>query len=429
VALIGEPRKNGKTTDIAPIALWGLLQEGEGAEVYSVAGDKDQAKLVFGTAKRMVQLDPELSAVCRVYRDVIEVPGTGSVYRAVSADAPLKEGLSPTLTVVDEVHVIDEDLWNVFALAMGARPEPMLVGITTAGTKSNSRGRPTICYRLYQYGVELATGQKVDPTFYFEWWGAPESLDPRDERTWRIANPGYGDILDPADLRTTIETTHENEFRTKRLNQWTETITAWLPHGAWDAIVDLKRAFDETEPFVAFLDGSWSNDSTGIVSETIDRPPQSVRGHWVPDPDLGHIDMDAVEKRTREVLKMPGCRGMAFDPARFQDLFARLRSEGLTVVEWPTNSLARMVPACQEFYAAVIEKRMTHDGDPRLAAHIANAALKEDRHGPRIVKETKSSLRKIDLAVCAVGAHAEARRLAVVPEPPELRPLVRWSSR
>jgi phage terminase large subunit-like protein len=118
----------------------------------------------------------------------------------------------------------------------------------------------------------------------------------------------------------------------------------------------------------------------------------------------------------RAVLAMPGCRGLAFDPARFQDFFARLESEGLRVFSWPTNSLARMVPACQEFYTAVLEHRITQDGNADLAAHIANAVLKEDRHGPRIVKESKSSNRKIDLAVCAVGAYAEARRLAQVPE-------------
>lgn len=396
--------------------------EEAGAEVYSVAGDKDQAKLVFGTARRMVEMDELLAEACKLYRDVIEVPSTGSVYRAVSSETALKEGLSPSLTVVDEVHVIDEELWQVFRLAMGARPEPLMVGITTPGAKSDSRGQPTICYRLYQHGVDVATGAAIDPSFYFEWWGAPEHLDYRKPSTWRIANPGYGDILDPADLASAVlPPTRENDFRTKRCGQWTETITAWLPHGAWEGAADRRRAFDEAEPFVGFLDGSWSNDSTGIVACTIDRPHLSVLGHWTPDAGLGHVDMTAIERRTRTVLEMPGCRELAFDPARFQDLFARLEAEGYPVLAWPTNSLARMVPACTDFHADVIARTVTHDGDERLDLHIGNAVLKEDRHGPRIVKEAKSSLRKIDLAVCAVGARAEARRLAVTPV---LRPSV-----
>jgi phage terminase large subunit-like protein len=164
--------------------------------------------------------------------------------------------------------------------------------------------------------------------------------------------------------------------------------------------------------FVAFLDGSWSNDSTGIVACTLEDPHLSVLGHWTPDTDLGHVDMIAIEERVREVVAMPGFRSLAFDPARFQDFFARLEADGIPVVEWPTNSLARMVPACQDFYTGVMEKTLSHDGDPRLASHIANAILKDDRHGPRIVKENKSSQRKIDLAVCAVGAYERARSMA-----------------
>jgi phage terminase large subunit-like protein len=156
------------------------------------------------------------------------------------------------------------------------------------------------------------------------------------------------------------------------------------------------------------------------VACTIREPHLSVLGHWTPDEYLGHVDMGAIEVRVREVLSMPGCRGLAFDPARFQDFFARLEADGHEPVEWATNSLIRMVPACQEFYTAVMERTISHDGDERLASHVANAVLKEDRHGPRIVKETKGSPRKIDLAVCAVGAYAEARRLAATPAAPRV---------
>jgi len=94
-ALIGVPRKNGKTAVIAGVGLYGLLVEEPGAEVYAVAGDRDQARLVFGTAKRMVELDGDLSARCKLDRDAIEDPSRGSVFRVLSAEAPLKEGLSP----------------------------------------------------------------------------------------------------------------------------------------------------------------------------------------------------------------------------------------------------------------------------------------------------------------------------------------------
>jgi phage terminase large subunit-like protein len=142
VALVGEPRKNGKSGLAAGIALEGLF-ECHGAEVYSCAGDREQARIVFGDAKRMVDADPDLSAACKVYRDAIEVVELGSVYRCLSAEAFTKEGLSPTRVVFDELHVQPNDeLFNVMALAAGARIDPLLFAITTAGKRPrNERHR------------------------------------------------------------------------------------------------------------------------------------------------------------------------------------------------------------------------------------------------------------------------------------------------
>ena len=350
----------------------------------------------------MVRADPELTALLRIQRWHIEGP-SDSIYRVLAADAELQQGLNPTFVIFDEVHVQpNRDLWDAMVLGM-VRPGAMIVGITTAGFD-----RTTLAWDLYE------RGQRGD--FYFNWREpANPSADWRDPVAWAEANPALGDFLPLDVLAQDVNVTPESAFRRFHLNQWTTTHSAWLPHGAW-AAVKADRAFDPTVPFTAFLDGSWSNDSTGMVAATITDPHLSVLGHWVPDPNLGHIDMGLVEKRVREVLAMPGCRSMAFDPSFLADLFARLEVEyPYRIVEWPTNALARMVPACQEFYTAVLEKRVTHDGDARLASHISNAVLKEDRHGPRIIKEAKGSPRKIDLAVCAVGALAEASRLGAVP--------------
>lgn len=399
-ALVGLPRKNGKSTLGAALALYALVALGEpGAQVYSCAGDRTQASIVFNEAKRMVQAEPDLASRIRVQRWHLEGP-RNSIYRVLSADAQLQQGLNPSFVIFDEVHVQpNRDLWDAMTLGMGARKKPMIVGITTAGWD-----KTTLAWDLYERGKR---GE-----FYF-WWSEPQDQDADwlDPKVWAEVNPALGDFLFTEALTEDAKITPESSFRRFHLNQWTSTHSAWLPHGAW-AGVERPRPFDPEVPFVAFLDGSWANDSTGIVSSTIESPHLSVLGHWTPDAELGHVDMAAIEQRVREVLAMPGCRELAFDPARFQDFFSRLEAEGFPVVEWHTNSLARMVPACQDFYSSVSEQTVTHDGDARLASHVANAVLKEDRHGPRIVKEAKSSQRKIDLAVCAVGALAEARRLA-----------------
>ena len=371
-----------------------------GAQVYSCAGDRRQASIVFDEAKRMVLAEQELRDHIRVQRWHLEGP-RNSIYRVLSADAELQQGLNPSFVIFDEVHVQpNRDLWDAMVLGMGARAQPMIVGITTAGFD-----RSTLAWDLYE------RGQRGE--LYF-WWREPadKNADWLDPKVWAEANPAMGDFLFAESLSEDAKITPESSFRRFHLNQWTSTHSAWLPHGAWQGIVDKQREFDPAEPFVAFLDGSWASDSTGIVACTIDKPHLSVQGSWLPDRELGHVDMAKIEQRTREVLTMPGCKAFAFDPARFQDFFSRLEGDGFNVIPWETNALARMVPACQNFYTGVLEKTLTHDGDPRLAEHIANAVLKEDHRGPRIIKEAKSSKRKIDLAVCAVGAYDMALRLS-----------------
>ena len=399
---VGLPRKNGKSTLGAALALYALVAMGEeGAQVYSCAGDRTQASASSSTRRSAwCRPSPSWPRIIRVQRWHLEGP-ENSIYRVLSADATLQQGLNPSFVIFDEVHVQpNRDLWDAMVLGMGARKRPMIVGITTAGWDQT-----TLAWDLYERGKTrrvLLLVVASPPTPAADW------LDPA---VWAEANPALGDFLYAEAVAEDAKITPESSFRRYHLNQWTSTHAAWLPHNAWASVAKPERRFDPDAPFVAFLDGSWANDSTGIVACAIGEPHLSVLGHWTPDSEMGHVDMGSIEQRVREVLAMRGCRELAFDPARFQDFFARLEGEGYSVVEWHTNSLARMVPACQDFYSSVIEQTVTHDGDARLASHVANAVLKEDRHGPRIVKEAKSSQRKIDLAVCAVGALAEARRL------------------
>lgn len=419
-ALVGVPRKNGKTAVIAGVGLFGLLVSEPGAEVYAVAGDRDQARLVFGTAKRMVELDGEMSSRCRLYRDAIEVPADGSVFRVLSAEAPLKEGLSPTLTVVDEVHVIDEDLWNVFALAMGARTEPMMVGITTAGARYDARGRETVCYRMFEYGRRVASGEVDDPTFYMEWWAAPDALDYRAAATWRLANPGYGDILDPADLLASVGPTPEHEFRTKRLNQWVSGAQTVFPSGAWEACAADPPVDVSGVPVVIGFDGSWTGDSTAVVGATVSDTPHLFRiaGWERPAGDVHwRVDSGEVEAAMADAVSRLDVRAIACDPHEWRAQIQSWEDRGWPVEEWP-NVLARTVPAWKELYAAVMERRVTHDGDPAMARHAANAVLKVDQRGARPTKEHGSSGRKIDLLIAGMIAFDVARRVSAHPQPP-----------
>src|SRR5882762_7597539 len=151
-ALIGLPRKNGKSALGSGLALAGLFDE-PGAEVYSAAGDKEQARIVFGEARKYVESSPELADRLKIYRDAIEDREQHSVYRVLSAEAYTKEGLNPSLVVFDELHVQpNDDLWNVLNLGSGTRESPLVLAITTAGVKYDTNGFESVCYKLWQYG-------------------------------------------------------------------------------------------------------------------------------------------------------------------------------------------------------------------------------------------------------------------------------------
>lgn len=426
-ALIGVARKNGKSALGAGIGLAGLFLGPNGGEVYSLAADRDQARIVFGTARRMVELDPELSEWFKLYRDAIEFPDTGSVYRVLSAEAYTKEGLNPHLSIFDEVHAQpSRELWDVMALAQGARVEPLLVGITTAGVKTDTSGRDSLCYGLYGYGRRVAASEVDDPSFFMAWWEPADPFaDHRDERTWRQANPGCGDLVALEDFTSAVRRTPENEFRTKRCNQWVSTAEAWLPAGAWEACADRRPVPDLAEVVLGF-DGSFNNDSTAlVVVECVEQPHVDVAGCWERPPEADEhwrVPILEVEDTIRQACRRWQVREIVCDPARWARTYQILEDEGLPVVEFP-QSPARMVPATQRFYEAVINRTLTQSGDPRLARHVDNCTVKVDARGSRLAKESKTSPRKIDLAIAAVMALD--RSLAPVERTSPV-PLVAW---
>jgi len=423
-ALVGMSRKNGKSALAASMGLAGLTLGGNGSEIYSCAADRDQARIVFGTAKRMIELDEELSSMFTLYRDAIEFKDKGSVYRVLSAEAYSKEGLNPSpLVIFDEVHAQPSwELWNVLSLAGGARADSLLLGITTAGVKTQSNGQDSLCYSLYQYGQQVVKGEKKDPSFFFSWWEPTQpEADHRDEKLWIESNPGYGDLLDAEEIASAVLRTPEAEFRTKRLNCFVSTSVAWLPTGAWEALEDKDRFPEPGEEVILAFDGAFSNDSTALVMWLLggEKPHLMVVGLWErpDDAEQGwHIPVAEVEQTIVSTFRDErfNVKEIVFDPARWQRTFMVLDEEGLPVVSYP-NSAANMVPATQKFYEGVVNQSFTHDGDERLARHIANCVTKQSSRGVMVAKA--SSRRKVDAAVASIFGYDRATQPAEPPAP------------
>ena len=407
IGLIGLPRKNGKSAWLSAIALESLVLGAQGGEIYSCAAEKEQAKIVFNTAKEMVRLHPELSELLTVYKDTIHNPKTGSVYRALSSDAFSKEGLNPTLVCFDELHAQpNRELFDVMSLAMGARIEPMLVAITTAGVKSDSSGRDSICFSLYEYGKRIALGEVDDPSFFFAWWEANNDGDYRDTSAWKEANPGFDDIVAADDFASAILRTPEAEFKTKRLNIWTSVSDTWLPHGAWDVLSDPREIPDGSDVVLGF-DGSFNGDCTAIVAVSVGEVPHIMPVAVWEKPDEADASWQIPVLEVEDAIRAAATRWqvleIACDPYRWARTFQVLDDEGLPVVTFPQTA-SRMTPATTRFFESVVNSTLTHNGDARLARHIANAQLRTDNRGSRLAKEAKGSKRRIDLAVSSVMA-------------------------
>lgn len=421
VALVGVARKNGKSLMGAGVALYGLVGQGEeGAEVYSCAGTKEQASIVFRVAKRMIELSPALAKVIKPYRNVLEVPATGSTYQAVSAEAFSKEGYNPSTVVFDEVHVQpNAELWDVMRLGMGTRADALLMGITTAGALVNAKGEPSFCHGLYLYGQQVASGEMDDPSFFYRWWEPADlECDHKDPKAWAEANPSmrHNRTL-RADLVSSVKQTRVGEFKAKRLNLWVASFQSWLPPGAWDAVA-AERTVDAEVPVVVGFDGSWANDSTALIGCTIEPVPYVfvIRAWEKPPGQTGwRVPIDEVEEAIRQAYQDYNAVELAADPYRWSRSLQRLENEGFPVIEFPTNSLERMVPATKRFEDAVMEKLLTHDGDLALARHLGNARAKVTTKGLVVTKDHKDSPLKIDCAIAAIIAHDRASQLRPPP--------------
>jgi phage terminase large subunit-like protein len=409
------PRKSGKSSLGSAIGLFSLVLGPKGAEVYSVAAEKEQARIVFQDAKRTVEASPELSAITKLYRDAIELPAFNSVYRVLSAESVTKEGLSPTTVIFDELHAQpDRELFDVFSLAMGARGKlSTLIAITTAGVRSDRNGKDSIAFSLYNYGKRLAMGEEVDDTFFMAWWESEG--DHRLPETWREANPGFGDLNAESDFESALRRTPEAEFRIKRCNQWVSSVETWLPVGSWDECAGEVTLTAEDEIVLGF-DGSYNGDASVIVGAVVPR----VEGDPVKlfmvkawEKDFDHdgpewrVDIGEVEQTILDFCQKHNVKEIACDPFRWQRSMEFLENQGLPVVAFP-QSPQRMIKACAKFYDACADSRIVHDGDPLLSRHVGNTAVKLTPAGPHIKKENPNSNKKIDGAVALILAHDRA---------------------
>ena len=403
-------RKNAKSTLGAAIALYMLIADDTEAEplVISAAGDREQAKLVFDMARKMVEASPELSAVCKVYRNEIRCTLNGGVYKVVSSDAGRSHGLNPSCVLADELHVWpNDDLYVALNSGSAARNQPLTLVMSTPGYDMD-----TPFGRLVAYGRKVNSGEVDDDSFGMIEYGPPDGLD-RDQymevKLWEECNPSW-DFLNLEEMQSNAKQMHINDFIRFRLGGWVSSKDAWLPPGLWESLGDKGKVIKRKDVVCLGLDAAWRHDCTALVACRIEDKHIEVVAYWEkPEDDpTWRTPQDELEAAIRGAFDYYTVRELAADPWRVEVLLQTLETEGFNVVEFPTNALARMVPATAGFYGDCITGSLSHDEDLALARHIGNAVLKEDNRGARITKENKNSKKHIDLAVAAIIAHQRA---------------------
>lgn len=283
------PRKNGKSSMGAALALYLLFADGEpGGEIYSAAADTDQAAIVFGVAKGMVEQDADLDSVSESFRRSIVYKSNS--YHVLSADAPTKHGKNSSGILFDELHAQpNRELYDVLKTSTGSRRQPLLIMFTTAGFDRNS-----ICWEVHEYAEKVIDGTVNDPAFLPIIYAAEEGDDWTSEKTWKKANPNYGvsikaDYLKAECEKAKVTPAYENTFKRLHLNIWTEQETRWLQMSIWDKgnALPFNAAALKGRRCYGGLDLSDSNDLTAFV---LVFPPDRIAFKAKPEIDGDSVD-------------------------------------------------------------------------------------------------------------------------------------------
>jgi phage terminase large subunit-like protein len=410
-AYIEVPRKNGKSTLCAGIALYLLFCDGEqGAEVYSVAGTREQALAVFDPAVAMIQ-ETDLRKSCLVRKSQKRVIYKNSFYKALAAEADPAHGLNPHGIIFDELHVQpNRDLWDALQSGKGARTQPLTVAITTAGYD-----RSSICWEQHEYARRIndPNDPLEDDAFLGVIYGADPEEDWADVETWKKANPNYGVSIMPEFLREELakakdSPAYENTFRRLYLNQWTEQDVRWMPMEHWDACneepdelagrecfagLDISSTRDLTSLVLVFPDDDggfdvlpffWAPRDAATKRDKQDR--QSYLGwagtHITLTPGSA-VDQSIIREKMWECSKRYDLRAVGFDPWNMDECYQQLLREGWPeekLMKYPQNFATYNEPMKRTLELAR-ERKLRHGGNPVLRWNASNVVAMEDSNG------------------------------------------------
>jgi len=447
-------RRNGKSTLLAAIALFMLILDGEpAAQIYSAATKRDQAKIVWGEARRMVRANSELSRHIETFRESLAFQ-IDSTFQPLSSDSKSLDGLNIHGAVVDELHAHPtREVWDVLDTATGSRQQPLIWIITTAGFDQSG-----ICFELRKLVTDLLTAA-ADPHATGavpndSWFGFVACIDDgdsyADESVWEKANPNLRHIatllpdLREKALRASQSAGALNNFLIKHMCRWTSQEKSWLKVSDWDKC-KAPFTYDEMRgrPCFAALDLAEKLDLTAaslcfpperegeryrymwkffLPEDTIEKYTQQgdMRWqHWLKNGELtattgGTTDQNAVREQIKQWAADFDLRVCGFDPWHATRLADELRDDGIEMIEIRQNYNG-MSEGAKTFEAQVVTGQMQHDAGQLLRWQADNVAIISDNDGNmRPMRPQKNSnKRKVDGIIAAVMACGISVRMPI----------------
>jgi len=432
------PRKNGKSTLAAAVALYLLAADREpGAEVVLAACDRRQAGAVFQPARMMALRSPMLRKRLHVGKRMVAFEATGSTLEAISGDADRQQGLNTSGAVIDEVHVHkSRDLIDAIESGTGSRGQPLVLLITTAGIDDPG----SIYTEKHAYAEAVAAGEVADATTWGVIFAADPADDPFDVETQRKANPGWGRTIRPDYLAGRAEKARASPasllaYKRLHLGVITGAVSSFIDLDAWDrsglrlgrplrellgregyAGLDLASTTD-LAAFVAVVpdedDGShglrvvvrcWTPEATLERREERDRAPYS---RWVKEGYLlttpgSTIDHDAIEDEVVALADVLNLARIGYDPWQAHALVGRLEKAGLPL--WQVRQgFASMSAPTKETERMVLDGLVWHGAHPVLRWAARSMVVAQDAAG-NLKPDRNRSTGRIDPVVALVMA-------------------------
>ncbi|UXA35589.1 terminase TerL endonuclease subunit [Proteus vulgaris] len=404
-------RKNAKSTLSSGIGLYMTGADGEGgAEVYSAATTRDQARIVFEDAKNMLKKSKAtLGRLFEFNKLAIYQERTASKFEPLSSDANNLDGLNIHCGIVDELHAHKtRDVWDVLETATGARLQSLLFGITTAGF--NKEG---ICYELRDYGIKVLRGQVDDDSFFAIIYTLDKDDDPFDETVWQKANPGLGVCKRWDDLRRLAKKAKEQvsariNFFTKHMNIWVTAESSWMDMMKWDSAPELASP-QELKAYPLWVGVDLANKIDICAAAKVWKQPDNGHVHadfkfWLPEDrlercskqmaelyrkwaDMGYLELTdgevvdhaQIKEEIIEWVTGENLNELGFDPWSATQFSLSLAEEGLPLVE-VAQTVRNFSESMKEIEALVYAGKFHHGQHPVMNWMMSNVTVKPDKN-------------------------------------------------